>query len=65
MLDVQIVLNSYFSITLKKKIDLSTDIFYECPWSKNSTKSVKHISNNFIQDFCLLKAAIMDIEKKA
>ena len=31
---------------------------------KNSTKSVKHISNNFIQDFCLSKAAIMDMERK-
>ena len=29
MLDVQIVLNSYFSITLKKKDYLSADIFYE------------------------------------
>ena len=65
VLDVWIVLNSYFSITLKKK-DWSFFWYFlwECPWSKNSTKSVKHISNNFIQDFCLLKAAIMDMERK-
>ena len=65
MLDVWIVLNSYFCITLKKK-DWSFHWYFlwECPWSKNSTKSVKHISNNFIQDFCLSKAAIMDMEKK-
>ena len=60
-----IVLNSYFSITLKKK-DWSFYWYFlwECLWSKNSTKSVKHISNNFIQDFCLSKAAIMDTERK-
>ena len=65
VLDVQIVLNSYFSITLKKK-DWSFYWYFlwECPWSKNSTKSVKHISNNFIQDFCSSKAAIMDMERK-
>ena len=60
VLDIRIVLNSYFSITLKKK-DWSFYWYFlwECSWSKNSTKSVKHISNNFIQDFCLSKAAIM------
>ena len=65
VLDVWIVLNFYFSITLKKK-DWSFYWYFlwECPWSKNSTQSVKHISNNFIQDFCLLKAAIMDMERK-
>ena len=65
VLDVRIVLNSYFSITLKKK-DWSFYWYFlwECPWSKNSTKSVIHISNNFIQDFCLSKAAIMDMERK-
>ena len=65
VLDVWIVLNSYFSLTLKKK-DWSFYWYflYECLWSKNSTKSVKHISNNFIQDFCLSKAAIMDMERK-
>ena len=65
VLDVWILLNSYFSITLKKK-DWSFWWYFlwEGPWSKNSTKSVKHISNNFIQDFCLSKAAIMDMERK-
>ena len=65
VLDIWIVLNSYFSITLKKK-DWSFYWYFlwECLWSKNSTKSVKHISNNFIQDFCLSKAAIMDMERK-
>ena len=64
VLDIRIVLNSYFSITLKKK-DWSFYwyFFYECPLSKNSTKSIKHISNNFIQDFYLSKAAIMDMER--
>ena len=65
VLHIWIVFNSYFSITLKKK-DWSFYLYFfgECPWSKNSTKSVKHISNNFIQDFCLSKAAIMDMERK-
>ena len=65
VLDIRIVLNSYFSITLKKK-DWSfyRYILWECPWSKNSTKSIKHISNNFIQHFCLSKAAIMHMESK-
>ena len=63
VLDIWTTLNSYFSITLKKK-DWFFCWFYECLWSKNSTKSVKHISNNSIQDFCLLKAAIMDMERK-
>ena len=65
VLDVWIVLNSYFSITLKKK-DWSFHWYFlwECLWSKNSTQSVKRISNNFIQDFCLSKAAIMDMERK-
>ena len=65
VLDVWIVLNSYFNITLKKKDGSFYWYFlWECLWSKNSTKSIKNISNNFIQDFCLSKAAIMDMERK-
>ena len=50
---VWIVLNSYFSITEEERLSFYWYFLWECLWSKNSTKSVKHISDNFIQDFCL------------
>ena len=43
MLDVRIVLNSYFSITLKK-IDLSTDIFF---MRVRGLKIVQNLLNTF------------------
>ena len=50
VLDVQIVLNSYFSIILKKK-DWSFYWYFlwECPWSKNSTKSVKQFQTTLFR----------------
>ena len=53
VLDIWIVLNSYWSITLKTK-DWSFHWYFlwECLQSKNSTKSIKHISNNFRTSAC-------------
>ena len=51
VLDVRIVLNSYFNITLKKK-DWSFYLYiflWEGPWSKNSTKSVKQFQTTLFR----------------